>query len=271
MELENIFYQNEEKYDSINDKKIINFIKSFLAETNLYFPMNDEEDNYFSLLLSVKDYVYTCYPEFIALFNKRLLDSGFSVWHSIFNDMVTLGQCTNKSLPRNEKNKILLSPYVQQITYENSKIYLEALGKTYGFYSIYDFFRKEIDAFSYIRQNKRNLGGDCHNQSWKFIEYFSDQATLITMLCPYLFEGNYYHSIIRDEMGNNIDLASFIVYDDTVREEVLKGQIICETKKEDLEYELDEALKDFPNSLEDFNEPLVLALHKEYLNNYKKR
>ena len=85
------------------------------------------------------------------------------------------------------------------------------------------------------------------------------------MLCPYLFQGSYYHSIIRDECNHYIDLANSIVYDDTIREEVLKGKIICETKKEDLDSALELVLEQFPDSLNSFSKPLVLALHKEYL------
>ncbi len=265
MEFEEIFYQNEERYYDINNTKILAFINSFLAETNLYFPVCEEEDNYYSLLFSLKDYVYTCYPEYISLFNQQLFDQGFSILHSLFYDMVTLGEHTNKKLPQVEKNKILLSPYIQQIHYENQKIYLEAMEKTYSFYSIFDFFRTNFDAFSYIRKNRKNLDGNCHNQSWKFIKFCSEQASLVTMLCPYLFQGSYYHSIIRDECNHYIDLANSIVYDDTIREEVLKGKIIRETKKEDLDSALELALEQFPDSLNSFSQPLVLALHKEYL------
>lgn len=122
----------------------------------------------------------------------------------------------------------------------------------------------------YILKDKDFFVVNCHNASWKVIQYLKN-ASLITELLPYYFEGTFYHSVVRDANGMIIDLANSAVYNEEIRKKLYHGQIICETKKGYLEKKLDEAIRfsSKEDIEEDFSKPLLLALHKQLKNKQK--
>ncbi len=267
MDYLNIFYENEFQYREINEKKIQQFLILFLGQTNLPFLAyyGEIQDWNYDLLYSLKKYVYTFYPQYISLFHSLLNDFNFCNRYHIIDVVDDLGCETNKEIPKNVIELAQISPYVKNIEYLDHKIYLETIANEYSFYSLRDYYRHQFTALNYIRTCRFSLAGDCHNQSWNFIHILDEPADLITELRPYIFDGNIYHSLIRDENEMYVDLAHQIVYDKTMKDELFAGKIVSETNKDDLENNVEEAILAIDNdTAEEFSEPLLLALHKQY-------
>ncbi len=267
MDYESIYYENETKYKEINNQKLKKFIDAFVESTKIDIESVKaiemvKENDYEDLAHSLRNYIFTFYPQYISLYYHLLQESHYKMVYDILDGMFLLGCSTNKRLNREKCNLLLQSFYVNTISYVDGKIILNSHFGEYSFSSLRDYFRGNYDATTYIRNN--DMPGHCHNVSWDFISILN-RASLVTELIPYYFEGTYYHSIIRNEDGLFIDLANEIVYGEDVRKNLFQGQIVCETKKEDLEKDLYNAIvaSNHPSIEEDFYESLILALHKQ--------
>ncbi len=264
MNYEDVFYENETKYMQANEEKLKKFILLFLKESKIDFYW-DIDDDIYSDFISLQDYVYKYYPDKVALFYELLKASGFNMWHCIIDTMTELGYYTNKKITNSIKEKTMLAPYVKDLAYEDNEIVLKTDLNEYKFKSVWDYYRNDYEAFSYIKRHKLSLSGRCHEHSWVFMNYLNEKVNLVTELCPYLYEGNYYHSVLRDEKGNIVDLANGIVYSEDIRKDLFKGDIVLEISKENRVEALDKAVS---AALDDdvfnkFTEPLILALNKQ--------
>lgn len=281
MDYESIFYQNEEQYTKINNERMKNFVYLFLKvsrinveEINSIYDI--KENDYMDFYDSLKKVVFRFYPNLIPIFYELLKQNGYNMIYEIQEDMFYLGSTTNKGLNKEEKNILKLSPFIKDIDYQQSKItlYSEIFGN-YSFYSIRDYFRDDYLVKKYIRKircsSNDKKGGICHNSSWELMQLLNN-ASLVTELLPYCYESTYYHSVIRNEDGMIIDVANEVVYDEKIRKDLYQGKIICETKKDDLESNLYDAIVASQNPYieEEFNEPLLLALHRQCIDKRKK-
>lgn len=264
MSYERIFYDNEDKYKDINNKKLKEFILKFL-KLNLVDIYIDFDLDVYENFIYLKDYVYKYYPEAIKLFHSTLQESGYRFQHNIIDIISDLGFHTNKKISQSILKKLELSPYIKNIHYENNKIYLETIYQNYELVSIWDYFKDNYELLNYLKMNKNGLCGNCHKSSWEFIKYLDSYTSLITGLCPHIFYGTYYHSVLRDNLGYIIDLANGIVYDEGVMNNLFQNKIISEVKKDNLDAKLDEAIEMVNDKtiIDDFHEPLIIALHKQ--------
>lgn len=116
--------------------------------------------------------------------------------------------------------------------------------------------------------NQFTTQGYCHHLSWELMTYL-EKANLVTSLLPAYYEGNYYHSVIRNQDGFIIDVANEAVYDDDTRDLLFKGHIVVETEKENLDKRLQEAIMDEDEESKESNfaKAMLLTLHKEYKKN----
>ncbi len=274
MDYEKIFYQYEEQYIDRNNQRIKEFVYLFLKESGIREKevkaiYDCRENDFMDFYDSLKKVVYRFYPKLIPFFEDLLKQSGFNTIYAIQEAMFYLGSTTNKNLNKEWKNLLMLSPSIKNIEYYHGKIIVssENFGK-HSFYSIQDYFREDFLAKQFIRkmryEDNCKDGGICHIASWDFMDLL-DNASLVTELLPCCYDGTYYHSIIRNEEGMFIDLANEVVYDEKTRKEFYQGQIVCETRKEDLVSHLDEAIVASmnPNIEEEFGNSLLLTLHKQ--------
>lgn len=274
MDYESIFYHYEEQFKNINNERMKNFVYLFLkasgiSEKEVKTIYDVRENDYIDFYDALKKIVYRFYPNLIPFFEDLLRQSEFKTIYSIQEALFYLGSTTNKNLNREWENIVKLSPYIEEIGYSKGKItiYNENFGN-FSFSSIQDYFRHNFYAKQFIRKMRCDAsdkdGGICHIASWEFIQLL-DNASLITELLPFCYEGTYYHSVIRNEEDMFIDLANEVVYDENVRKNLYQGQIVCETKKEDLESHLNDAIRDSgnPDIEEEFGNALLLTLHKQ--------
>ena len=84
MSYERIFYDNEDKYKDINNKKLKEFILKFL-KLNLVDIYIDFDLDVYENFIYLKDYVYKYYPEAIKLFHSTLQESGYRFQHNIID------------------------------------------------------------------------------------------------------------------------------------------------------------------------------------------
>lgn len=269
MDYESIFYHYEEQYKNLNNERLKDFITLFCSKTKIDRREIEliylvKEGDYEDLFLSLKDYTFKFYPQFISLFYQLLEESQYHMVYDLLDSMFILGSTTNKKLNREKSKMLLQSPYIQNISYENCKIMLNSPLGNYAFYSLRDYFRGNYEVMSYLRKNIE-LGGHCHNVSWDLMSKL-EKASLVTELLPFYYEGTFYHSIVKNNVdGMYIDLANEVVYDEEIRQNLYQGQIICEASKEELENHLYDAIvaSNKPNIEDDFYKPLLLALHKQ--------
>lgn len=269
MDYESIYYQYEEQFAIKNQMHFKLVIEKFVKKTGIDIEevkviYSVCENDYITLCSCLKDYLYYRYPEYLPCFYYFLKKSNFKMYYDYLDAILILGENVNGYLDENIKKFILHSPYIEDIHYNKELISLKINnGKEYSFYSAKDYF-KNNSSIMHILKDKDFLIGNCHNASWRVIQYL-ENASLITELLPYYFEGTFYHSVVRDANGMIIDLANNAVYNEAIRKKLYHGQIICETKKEDLENSLYDAIvaSNNPNIEDDFNEPLILALHKQ--------
>ena len=105
MDYERIFYQNEEQYKTLNEKKIQIFIALFLKHSQLNFSISDlydiyemEENNYYDIFGALRDYIYSYYPNYVPLFYQLLEHCGYNNSFNITDNMYILGYGTNKKI-----------------------------------------------------------------------------------------------------------------------------------------------------------------------------
>ena len=268
MKYKDIFYLKEEQYYAINQRHFKNFVESFKNEFRIDItelaksegiPNNDFVKQFYLLKYAINLY----YPKYIPEFFARLEASGFDVSSEIVDAMKTLGVNTIDALDEDLKQYILLSPYIQGLSINQGKImiYSDEFGD-YSFYSTRKYLLSNKKALAFIR--KYVTQNYCHQASWSLIQYL-DNANLLTSLLPAYFEGNYYHSVIRNQDGLIVDAANQVVYDEKTRDFLFKGNIVAETKKEHLNCQLQVAKEeeDHESKEIDFPKALLLALHRE--------
>lgn len=263
-----IFYLKEERYYSINQRLIKRFLDIFKSETGLNWqsilektdiPTDDYRKIFFFLRYTI---IMNC-PKYIPIFFKILEDCGFDMSSEVIYAMKLIGKNTFNKLDCGLEHFILSSPVIDSVTNKDGNITI--FSEEFGNYSF-------ISTRKYLYNNKRALfliqryltEGYCHNISWELMKYLED-ASLITSLLPSYFEGEYYHSVVRNSDGLIIDSANNIVIDDETRDYLFKSNDVVETRKENLEERLKEAIKDEDEeSIKiDFPQALLLALHKE--------
>ncbi len=268
MDYESIYYENETQYKDLNNEKLKEFIKEFVNLSKV--DIEDvkiiekiKENDYEDLARSLRNYIFTFYPQYISLYYQLLQESHYRMVYDILDSMFILGVSSNKRLNREKCELLLQSPYISDISYDNGKIILSSKFGKFSFYSLKDYFRRNYNAMAFVRKHD-NMPGECHDVSWDFISILN-RASLVTELLPFYYEGTYYHSVIRNEDGMFIDLANEVVYEEDVRKDLFQGQIVCETEKEDLENNLYNAIvaSNDPYIEDNFNEALLLALHKQ--------
>lgn len=272
MDYESIFFEYEEQFSIKNNLRLKMVIEKFIKKVGIDIEevkimYRVSENDFITLYICLKDYLYYHYPNYLPCLYYFLKKSNFKLYYDYLDSILLLGENINGSLEEDIKKFILHSPYIDDVHYNNGLISLKINnGKEYSFYSAKDYF-KNNPSIMHIVKDKEFLVGNCHNASWKVIEYL-ENASLITELVPYYFEGTFYHSVVRDENGLIIDLANSAVYSEEIRKKLYHGKIICETKKRYLERDLQEAImaSNHPNIESEFNEPLLLALHKQYKN-----
>lgn len=268
MDYESIFFEYEEQYKDLNNQKLKEFVELFLGQTKIDIEEVKliymvKENDYDDLSRSLKDYVFKFYPQYISLYYQLLEESHYKMFYDILDSMFILGVSTNKRLNREKSELLLNSPYIENISYNNGMVVLNSCFGKYSFCSLRDYFRGSYSKMAYVRNNN-NMPGDCHNVSWDLLQIL-DNASLVTQLLPFYYRGTFYHSVVQDEDGMFIDLANEAVYDEEVRKNLYQGQIICKTKKEDLESHLYDTItaSNNPYIEEEFNKALLLALHKQ--------
>lgn len=269
MNYESIFFEYEEQFTIKNDFQFKMVIENFTKKVDIDIEeiktiYSVSENDFLDLYGCLKDYLYYRYPDYLPCLYYFLKKSNFKIYYDYLDSILILGENVNGYLDENLKRFLLRSPYIDDIHYDNGLIFLKINnGKEYSFYSAKDYF-KNNSSIMHILKDKKFLTGNCHNASWKVIKHL-ENVSLITELLPYYFEGTFYHSVVRDENGMIIDLANNAVYSEEIRKKLYHGRIICETKKRYLDERLEEAIRD--SSKEDienyFNEPLLLALHKQ--------
>lgn len=269
MDYESIFYEYEGQFTIKNNLLLKNVIDNFVRKTGIDIEeikvmYSIDEDDYMTLYCCLKNYLYYLYPEHLPILYYFLKKYNFKMYFDYLDAIVMLGEEVNGHLDEKIKDFVIHSPNIDEIHYEKRLISMKINnGKEYSFYSAKDYF-KNNSAIMNILKDKDFLVGNCHNVSWEVIKYL-DNASLVTELLPYYFEGTFYHSVVKDEFGMFIDLANNAVYNEEVRKKLYHGRIICETKKGYLEEKLDEAINasSIENITEEFNKPLLLALHKQ--------
>lgn len=264
-----IFYENEEKYMNLNQNQFKNFIELFRKETGidaskLYEKEGIEKDDYISQFYYLKYIVYTYYPKFINVFFNLLDNCGYDLSSEIIEAMKLIGRNSTSILDEDIKQYILLSPYIDDITNNKGKftIHSNDFGD-YSFMSTKKYLENNKEAIKLIKGYYTALF--CHQMSWEMMKYLDD-ASIITSLLPSYFTGTYYHTTIRNEDGIIIDIANESVFDDQTRDFLFKGKIICETKKEDLENCLNDALlnEDEEAKKVDYPNAMLLTLHEQW-------
>lgn len=270
-----IFYLKEEKFYLANQKLFKNFLDFFRRETGLDWqsliaktdiPVND----YRKLFYFLRQTIILNFPKYVPIFFKLLEDSGFDMSSEIIYAMKLIGKNTFDDLDEDLKQYILRSPIIDAVSSKKGKITI--FSEEYGDYSF-------SSTKKYLYENKKALyliqnyltEGFCHQMSWEIMKYLND-ASLITSLLPSYFEGEYYHTVIRDNNGLIIDSANEAVFDDDTRDFLFKGHDVVETKKIDLEYNLRQAIKDEDDKSKeiDFPPAMLLTLHQEFKNMNKR-
>lgn len=272
MDYESIFFEYEEQFTIKNNLRLKMVIEKFIKKVDIDIEeiktiYGVSENDFITLYSCLKDYLYYRYLDYLPCLYYFLKKSNFKIYYDYLDSILLLGENVNGSLEEDIKKFVLHSPYIDDIHYDNGLISLKINnGKKYSFYSAKDYF-KNSPSIMHIVKDRDFLTGNCHNASWRIIKYL-ENASLITELVPYYFEGTFYHSVVRDENGMIIDLANNAVYSEEIRKKLYHGRIICETKKRYLESSLYDAIvaSKYPNIEEEFNEPLLLALHKQSRN-----
>ncbi len=268
MTYDNIFYENEDKYEIENQNIFKCFINSFLNKVDLNFDevkllYSGSNEDYITFFNYLSDYIYEYYPCYIEKFYELLKSFGYNMNYEIQNAMFNL----RNGITKETRNYVLKSPYINDIESKAGEIiiYSDKLG-THSFLPVKKYFKDSFDVKKFLKRNRRHLTGECHQRSWELLDILSN-VNLVTSLLPYYFMGTIYHSVLRSDDNMIIDVANEIVYKNKVMDEVFGGKIVCETKKIDLESHLYEAImaSDDTNIEEEYSEPLILALHKQSL------
>lgn len=222
-------------------------------------PMDDYCKQFFLLKYIVNLY----YPQYICKFFQRLEKSGFDVSSEVIDAMKLIGRNTTNTLCEEVKQYVLLSPYINGITIHQGIISIYSEFGNFSFYSTRKYLQENQKALKMI--NDYITQGHCHHLSWQLLNYL-EKANLVTSLLPAYFEGNYYHSVVRNQDGFIIDVANEIVYEEEMRDFLFKGHIVVETEKENLDKRLQEAILDEDEESKklNFTSAMLLTLHKEY-------
>lgn len=177
--------------------------------------------------------------------------------------MKLIGRNTTNILCEEIKQYVLLSPYINGITIHQGLISIYSEFGNFSFYSTRKYLQENQKALKMI--NDYITQGYCHHLSWQLLNYL-EKANLVTSLLPAYFEGNYYHSVVRNQDGFIIDVANEIVYEEEMRDFLFKGHIVVETEKENLDKRLQEAILDEDEESKklNFTSAMLLTLHKEY-------
>ncbi len=259
-----IYENNEGKYLAINDQKFKEFIVNFNKQTKIIKSdiLDDFTSQYVELYYRIRSFVLTKYPEYITLFYQMLNQAGFNLEDEIFLTMRIIGRELETNISKDWQEYLLLSPYIDNIMSQNGKFIINS--KEFGDYAFYP-------ACNYLQDPEiRNLllcylgSNYCHQSSWELIKQLNN-ANLVTLLMPYYFVGNYYHSVVRDVNGFYIDLVNGCVYDEMMGEKLFSQNIVSEIRKEDLELRLDKAQQEESAESKNADLPpaLVLALHNQ--------
>lgn len=268
MRYKDIYYQKEEQYHSINQQHFKQFVESFTKDfkidiTEMTRKKGVQSNDYCKQFFILKYMVNLYYPQYIYEFFHRLEESGFDVSSEIVDAMKQIGRNTINTLNESVSQYVMLSPYINNVSINNGKItiYSDKFGD-YSFYSTRNYLKENKKALKII--NKYTTQGYCHHLSWELISYL-EKVKLVTTLLPAYYEGNYYHSIVRNQDDFIIDVANEAVYDDDTRDLLFKGHIVVETEKENLDKRLQEAIMDEDEESKetDFVKAMLLTLHKE--------
>ncbi len=267
MDYYKMYVENEGKYVNVNNQKFKKIIELFGIKTGIIkldVIKNYQHDYpYVELYYNLRDFVLTKYPEYTSLFYEMLNQAGFSMDDDIFLAMRTIGSLSDSTIDKNIKDYFLLSPYIDNITISNGKfnIYSNKFGE-YSFYSIYHYLKSNETAMDILKNYR--VQSYCHHASWELIKYLDD-ANLVTCLLPSYFDGNYYHTLIRDKNGFYIDVVYGCVYDKEIGEKIFANKIVSDVKKEDLDSLLEIAKQEESgeSKREEIPSALLLTLHNQ--------
>lgn len=266
-----IFYANEEQYYSVNQSRFKFFLDLFQKETglnwrNLVANSDIENDDFTKIFYELRYIILLYFPKYISTFFKLLEEWGFDVSSEIIDAMKVLCRNTINYIDEGIKEYLKLSPAIDYISNDKGKITIHSdeYGD-YSFCSIRKYLALNEKALWLIKNYETQ--GFCHQMSWELMNYL-EQANLITTLLPSYFEGQYYHTVIRNQDGLIIDIANEAVYSDDMRDFLFKGHDVIETEKKDLKIKLSDAIASEDDKSKSINFPnaMLLALHKEYQN-----
>lgn len=232
------YIEQELKNIEINNKYFQIVLDEFQKQTGLNFNFREGLSSADKVIVLKNQFVYE--SEYNELFFKILEKYGYNTKHEIIFAIKELTFQKNPNKNKKTIEKLLLSPYIQDIQYNQNKYKIES--EKFGTIET-KIATQELQNNKHMKYYFQNneLQNKCHNNAY-FMALVYKRMYTITALCKHYFKNSFYHSYSYSKTTNEIvDLAINSIMNETLYNYLFEPNIITKIKNENIEEELEKA------------------------------
>ena len=264
MDICDILFQQTEIANKQYNNGIANLVlQDFEKQTHLSFEFEDF-DTEIEKLLGIKNYYLDIIDKYKTIFFQLLEKYHYNLKFEIMEAINSLGNLKDPNQNQELIQAILNSPVIQDIGFNGTStftIWSEQYGKFVFELASY-YFRENKQVMYYIKNNP--LSNRCHTHTYVMSKIFADFYA-ITSLCPFYFQGQFYHSYTLDKDRNTIiDLCHNAIMDKRQYDCLFQPQEISVILGKQVEKELEITLQN-TNQKQIRAILLKIVLYKQYL------